>query len=40
LFGGPGIDVSQDVIKGLNEDYKTEKLNPAAKADSTAAKKK
>src|SRR5258705_768402 len=40
LFGGPGIDVSQDVIKGLNEDYKAEKLNPAAKADSTAAKKK
>jgi outer membrane protein len=40
LFGGPGIDISQDVIKGLNEDYKTEKLNPAAKADSTAAKKK
>jgi len=40
LFGGPGIDISQDVIKGLNEDYKTEKLNPTAKTDSTAAKKK
>jgi outer membrane protein len=40
LFGGSGIDISQDVIKGLNDDYKTEKLNPAAKADSTAAKKK
>ena len=40
LFGGAGIDVSQDVIKGLNEDYKIEKLNPAAKADSTATKKK
>lgn len=40
LFGGPGIDISQDVIKGLNEEYKTEKLNPAAKTDSTATKKK
>jgi hypothetical protein len=40
LFGGPGIDISQDVIKGLNDDYKTEKLNPTAKTDSTASKKK
>ena len=40
LFGGPGIDISQDVIKGLNDEYKTEKLNPTAKTDSTAAKKK
>ncbi len=40
LFGGPGIDISEDVIKGLNDDYKTEKLNPIAKTDSTAAKKK
>jgi outer membrane protein len=40
LFGGPGIDISQDVIKGLNEEYKTEKLNPTAKTDSTATKKK
>ncbi len=40
LFGGPGIDISQDVIKGLNDDYKIEKLNPTAKSDSTAAKKK
>jgi outer membrane protein len=40
LFGGPGIDISEDVIKGLNEEYKTEKLNPAAKKDSTATKKK
>lgn len=39
LFGGPGIDISQDVIKGLNDDFKAEKLNPV-KADSTAAKKK
>ncbi|HLZ17385.1 MAG TPA: OmpH family outer membrane protein [Cyclobacteriaceae bacterium] len=40
LFGGPGIDISQDVIKGLNEDFKIEKLNPPAKTDSTAAKRK
>jgi len=40
LFGGPGIDISQDVIKGLNDDYKVEKQGPAPKADTTAAKKK
>jgi outer membrane protein len=40
LFGGSGIDISQDVIKGLNDDYKIEKQNPAAKTDSTATKKK
>jgi outer membrane protein len=40
LFGGPGIDISQDVIKGLNDDYKIEKQNPAPKTDSTATKKK
>jgi outer membrane protein len=40
LFGGPGIDISQDVIKGLNDDYKVEKQNPTAKSDSTATKKK
>jgi len=40
LFGGPAIDISQDVIKGLNEDYKIEKLNPTSKTDSTATKKK
>jgi outer membrane protein len=40
LFGGPGIDISQDVIKGLNDDYKIEKKSPPTKADSTATKKK
>jgi outer membrane protein len=41
LYGSAGTDISQDVIKGLNEQYKAEKENkPAAKADSTAAKKK
>lgn len=39
LFGGAGLDITDDVIKGLNEDYKTEK-SPVGKADSTAAKSK
>ena len=39
LFGGPGIDISQDVIKGLNAEYKNEKANPV-KSDTTKAKKK
>ena len=39
LFGGPGIDISQDVIKGLNAEYKNEKANPV-KADTTKTKKK
>jgi outer membrane protein len=34
LFGNDPLDISQDVIKGLNEAYKTEN----AKADSTAKK--
>ncbi|MGC4022811.1 MAG: OmpH family outer membrane protein [Cyclobacteriaceae bacterium] len=38
LFGGPGIDISQDVIKGLNDAYKTDKQG--SKSDSTAVKKK
>jgi outer membrane protein len=39
LFGTPGIDVSQDVIKGLNEEFKNEKQSPA-KTDTTKIKKK
>lgn len=39
LFGGAGLDITDDVIKGLNEDYKTEK-GSAIKSDSTAAKGK
>lgn len=39
LFGGAGLDITDDVIKGLNEDYKTEK-GSATKSDSTAAKGK
>jgi outer membrane protein len=34
LFGNEPLDISQDVIKGLNDTYKNEK----AKADSTAKK--
>jgi outer membrane protein len=34
LFGNEPLDISQDVIKGLNDAYKTEKV----KADSTAKK--
>lgn len=38
LYGGEGLDITQDVIRGLNEAYTTEKSG--TKADSTAAKKK
>jgi outer membrane protein len=39
LYGGAGLDITNDVIKGLNDAYKVEKTAPA-KADSTTAKKK
>lgn len=39
LYGGDGLDITQDVIKGLNDAYVAEKNGPAAKADSTSAKK-
>jgi outer membrane protein len=39
LYGGQTIDITQDVIKGLNETFKSESLKPVAKADSTATKK-
>lgn len=38
LFGGKALDITQDVIKGLNEAFKLETA-PTAKADSTATKK-
>lgn len=38
LYGGEVLDITQDVIKGLNDSYKAEK-NPASSADSTAVKK-
>lgn len=39
LYGGAGLDITNDVIKGLNAAYQIEKTTPA-KADSTTAKKK
>ena len=40
LYGGEGLDISQDVISGLNEQYKVELTAAPAKKDSTATKKK
>jgi outer membrane protein len=40
LYGGSAIDVTQDVIKGLNELYKIEAAAPKVKADSTKTDKK
>ena len=40
LFAGDALDISQDVIAGLNAEYKIEKSGAGAKADSTATKKK
>lgn len=37
LYGGEGLDITQDVIKGLNDSYKSEQST--VKADSTKAKK-
>ena len=39
LFAGDGLDISKDVITGLNSEYKQEKTGPAVKKDSTATKK-
>lgn len=38
LFGGAGLDISQDVIAGLNEAYQLEKSGGKVKADTTAKK--
>jgi outer membrane protein len=38
LYGGNGLDISQDVITGLNDAYKTEKGGTEAKGDSLAKK--
>lgn len=40
LYGTAAIDISQDVIKGLNEQYKNEKKPADAKSDTTKAKTK
>jgi len=39
LFAGDALDISPDVITGLNAEYQLEKSGAAAKADSTATKK-
>jgi outer membrane protein len=39
LFAGDALDVSQDVITGLNSEYQQEKSGVAPKTDSTAVKK-
>jgi outer membrane protein len=39
LFAGEALDITNDVIKGLNEEYAAEKSGAKAKADSTAVKK-
>jgi len=38
LFAGQPLDISQDVITGLNAEYKLEKSGAGAKPDSTATK--
>jgi outer membrane protein len=38
LYGGNALDISQDVIKGLNESYNAEKNGAKTKGDSIAQK--
>ena len=38
LFADESLDISQAVIKGLNDEYAAEKAGPAVKTDSTATK--
>lgn len=39
LFAGEALDVSADVIQGLNDEYKQEKSGAGVKKDTTATKK-
>ena len=39
LYGGEALDITQEVISGLNEEFKNEKTPAGAKTDSTANKK-
>jgi outer membrane protein len=39
LYGGDALDITQQVIKGLNETYKQETATAKAKADSAKVKK-
>lgn len=38
LYGGAGLDITPDVIKGLNEAYLVEKAGTGAKTDTTKVK--
>ena len=38
LYGRESLDITKDVIEGLNVAYETEKKGPAAKTDSTGTK--
>jgi outer membrane protein len=40
LHVSDALDITQDVIKGLNDSYQTEKGKPAVKGDSSSVKKK
>ena len=40
LYGGESLDITNDVIKGLNEGYEAEKKGGIIKTDSAATKKK
>ncbi len=40
LYGGASLDITQDVIVGLNEAYKADQAMPSTNQDSTAVKKK
>lgn len=38
LYGGKALDITEDVIAGLNEDYKVENSGSAVKSDTTKTK--
>lgn len=40
LFAGDSLDITEEVIVGLNQEYKTETSSPANASDTTGAKKK
>ena len=40
LYGGVSLEITQDVLTGLNEEYKAEQAANLAKKDSTAVRKK
>jgi outer membrane protein len=40
LYGSPGLDITSDVLSGLNAEYKIEKAAPGSGKDSTGSKAK